>query len=208
MAIQLNKSAAEIDIDLLEGLDNKPKVNEVWDDLKAPLQGQRLDTTSGRLDYDYFNGAVNFNANARYPDEPITILMQMPHGKKEGSNLRPHLHWLQESNATPNFLLAYKWIEINTVTTKETDFSNYTLLPINGAEFPYQANLHQINIFDEIAGTIGTSDCIAFALFRDSTNVSGLFAGADSYVGDVLAYEFDCHYQIDQLGSIQEFEKE
>ncbi len=74
MSYQLTKTGAEVETVTLEQLDNQQMTNVVWEDMRAPLQAQRLDTASGRLDYDYFNAAVNFNSNARYPNEPVTIL--------------------------------------------------------------------------------------------------------------------------------------
>ena len=50
-----------------------------WDDLSGALAGARLDRASGRLDIDWFNGGVNFNANARYPEEPVIIPVQAKH---------------------------------------------------------------------------------------------------------------------------------
>ena len=48
-----------------------------WDDIKFPLFGQRLDVSSGRIDYNFEDCTVDFENNARYPEEPICILGQL-----------------------------------------------------------------------------------------------------------------------------------
>jgi hypothetical protein len=180
-----------------------------WDDLRFPLMGRNLDSTSGRIDYDYFNCAVGYQANARYPDEPVCMLAQMPHEWIEGSTIKPHMHWIQQSANEPNWLLCYKIVAKNTAITIETDFTNYTFLKKDSNAFTYSSgNLHQITLFPSIDMTgKSLSDCIQFALFRDSTNVSTEFAGADPSALVEYVWEFDVHYQADGLGSIQEFSK-
>jgi len=180
----------------------------VWEDLRFPLSGQRLDSSSGRIDFNYFNGGVDYQSNARYPDEPVSMLAQLSHGTKF-DEIRPHMHWLQISSDVPNWLLAYKVIENSETTTKETDFSNHTLLTIQSHAFTYvSGNLVQISSFGAIdISSLGISDCIHFVLFRDSSNTSGEFSGADPSSSVEFVYEFDVHYEIDTIGSRSEFTK-
>jgi hypothetical protein len=51
------------------------------------------------------------------------------------------------------------------------------------------------------------SDIIQFRIYRDTANASGLFSGADAYSGYASILFFDVHYQIDSLGSTDEFTK-
>jgi len=179
-----------------------------WDDLRFPLTGQQIDTAAGRLDYDYFNGAVGFNANALYPSDPVSMVAQIEH-KTKFTTLRPHIHWLQISEDVPNWLLAYKVIENGTATTKETDFSNHTFSIIQSHAFTYTSgNLPQISLFENIdISSLSVSDYVHFVLFRDSGNDSEEFAGADPSSSAELIYEFDCHYEIDSAGSGSEYIK-
>ena len=183
-----------------------------WDDLSSPIvAGARLDTSSGRLDYDFFNGAVNFNSNARYPEEPVVIPLQLPHSALLGSGavLRPHIHWYQEQSSVPNFLLAYKIIPLGSAVTKETDYSGHTFLTIDNHLYNYTSGiLYQLSEFPEIdISSVGISTSIDIVLFRDSANASGEFAGADPVVTDVLVKWQDQHVQFDGQGSRQEFVK-
>lgn len=183
--------------------------NPVWDDSKFPLTGQRLDTSAGRTDYNYFNGGVDFQDNARYPEEPISMLDQLSHKWKPGTNALPHLHWLQTVTGNPNWLLAYQILPNEDDTrTKNIDYSNHTLVkgvPI----FNYVSGVvDQITVFPEIdlsSYADQTSLKIHYVLFRDSGDVSGLFGSSDTGLGTIFAYEFDVHMQYDRLGSNNEF---
>jgi len=184
---------------------------ECWDDLSNAIIGARLDTSTGRLDYDYFNGGVNFNSNARYPQEPVIIPVQFRHKQKYGTGavLRPHVHWLQLQAARPNFLLGYKKTNQGSTTTFESDFSNYTLLIPDSDVFTYTSGtLLQITKFPEIdVSDVGLSGSVDFALFRDTTNVSGLFAGSDPVATDVTVKYQDQHALFNMLGSREELVK-
>lgn len=179
----------------------------VWEDLRFPLQGQRLDTSSGRIDYNYDDCTVDYADNARYDNEPICFVAQMSHSKLLGSAIELHLHWLQNANNTPNWLLGYRW-----VNTGETAVivGSETLVKWQTNVITYSSGtISQLTEFGEITKptTDTLSSILQIRLFRDSANTSTLFAGADPYVGAVQALEFDIHYEKDTIGSRTEFSK-
>ena len=180
-----------------------------WNDLRFPFTGSNIDVGSGRLDYDYFNGGIGFQANARYPNEPVFSVAQLPHSWKIGTMVRPHIHWLQQSANEPNWLLAYKFSENGAANAIETDYSNYTFLTKASNAFTYTSGvILQITNFGMIDTTgLGLSDTIDFAFFRDNNNTSGEFAGSDPSNLVEIVKEFDVHYQIDDRGSSDEFSK-
>lgn len=180
-----------------------------WVDEKFPLTGALLDTAAGRLDYNYFNGGVDFASNAQYPGDPVSMLWQIQHTWQLESNIYPHIHWLQSSSNIPNWLLAHKIIKNNTIITKETDFTNHTFSTIFENKFNYASgNLTQISEFPTIDLTgVGISDFIHFVLFRDAANTSGEFAGADPSSSAELNFEFDIHIVNDAPGSRTEYIK-
>lgn len=182
-----------------------------WEDISNPIIAARLDSASGRLDFDYFNGGVNFNDNARYPEEPVVIPIQAWHKMLYGTDavLRPHIHWLQEQAAVPNMLLGYKTTVYGDTTTFETDWTNYTFSIFSGHVYTYDSGvLAQMSIFPEIdISGVTVSGTIDFVLFRDTGNVSTLFTGGDPVSADVTIKYFDCHVQIDSAGSRQEYIK-
>lgn len=212
MTYLLNNTGAEVQTDINEGLDNQPQETSGWDDLSNAIIAARLDVASGRLDYDYFNGGVNFNSNARYPEEPVVIPIQAKHAMLYGvsSVFRPHIHWMQEQAAIPNFLLGYKISNYGTTTTKEVDWSNYTFSILSSHAFTYTSGtLLQISSFPEIdTSGLTISGSIDFVLFRDTTNISTLFTGADPVLADVTVKYQDSHVKFNQArGSRQEFIK-
>lgn len=182
-----------------------------WSDLSSSAVGSRIDTGTGRLAYDYFNGGINFKNNARYPEEPLCISLQFPHGIYLGTGavLKAHFHWYQSQVATPNFLFGYKKVKKNTSITIETDFSNYTFFIPDSNVFTYTSGtLYQITRFGEIDITDMTlSDTFDIVFFRDTANASGLFAGVDPVATDAIMKYIDCHAQWDSIGSGNEYSK-
>ena len=181
-----------------------------WDDLRFPLvSSSRLDTSSGRIDYDFFNAAVEFQSNARYPNEPVCFLIQMQHTWKEETEIRPHLHWVQQGSDVPNWLMAWKYWDNGQSFTLNTDYSAHTLAAWDSNIFTYTSgSIVQISEFPAISmAGMGTSDGIVVSFFRDSANTSGQFAGADPSAITESAFEFDIHFQKDFHGSRQEFAK-
>lgn len=186
--------------------------NSPWDDLSGALAGARLDTASGRLDIDWFNGGVNFNSNARYPEEPVIIPVQAKHAMLIGAGavFRPHFHWLQNQAARPNMLLGVKLTSYGAPTTFETDWSNYAFsIPTHDAfVYPGSGTFAQISVFPEIdISSLTISGSIDIVLFRDTANASGLFPGVDPIAGDVTIKYNDGHVKFNTDGSRQEFVK-
>ena len=205
MAVQSNYSITQINNDTKKG-----KETFYWDDMLGPLISANLDVSSGRIDYDYFNGAIAYQNNARYPGEPVAQKNQFTHRYMVGTNGRPHMHWKQQSVNIPNWLLAWKLSSNGEADIIETDFSNYNLEIIANHVFTYTSGvLNQISVFPEIdLSTANISDNLHIVLFRDSANTSGLFAGADP--SGIIEYvtDLDTHIQLDRNGSEQEYTKE
>lgn len=176
-----------------------------WDDLRFPFTGQRIDTSAGRVDYDYTELGIGYQSNALYPTDVVGMICQMHHRWKLESTVRPHLHWFQNANNVPNWLLAYRKYKNGDAIP-----ASWTLVISSGESFTYSSGtILQITTFGDIdmTGIDTVSDFIDFKLYRDTNNVSTLFAGADPYSGTALAKEFDIHYQIDSSGSNEEYVK-
>lgn len=174
----------------------------VWDDLEGQLFAQRLDTSSGRIDYNFTDITVDFQTNARYPNEPVMSAHQMRHRYKFGTLMYPHLHWIQNQNDVPNWLLAYRVIE-NGGTV-----GAFALAAWSSLAFVYSAGtILQIALFPTIAGVSTISFSIDTKLYRDSANASGLFADTDPYTGVDSAKFFDIHFINDTVGSREEYVK-
>lgn len=163
----------------------------VWDDLRVPLtQGKQgvLD----KPDFDFTNIGYLFPQNDA--TEIIYIIAQMPHKYKEGSDIYPHLHWQQSAATAVTWVMEYKWFGLGVAVP-----AAFTTLSSSSTIFTYTSgNLSQITAFTPIDGTgYGISSLLLVKLYRND-NVT---------TGDVLAWDFDIHYQIDTIGSLGEFTK-
>jgi hypothetical protein len=181
-----------------------PATGVVWDDAKYPFFGRQLDTSAGHLDYDIAELGVNFNDTSRYNDlDQIGIIAQKTHKWKAGTVLKPHIHWMQSNAAIPNMLLKWR------VTNNGEAVGSWNLAATASQAFIYTAGtILQISTWPEINTTgVDLSSIFDFKIYRDSSDTSGEFGGADPLTGNWLAKEFDFHFQINSLGSREEYAK-
>jgi hypothetical protein len=149
-------------------------------------------------------GSITFEDNALITDY-VVMSQQINHDWQLGTDIRPHFHWWQVSANMPNWLLQYRWQR-----NGEAKTTAWTSSAFDANAFTYTAGtLTQITSFPDIVPPTGygLSDVIQMRLIRDSTNVSGLFAGADPEAADVDAVSMDFHKQINTVGSRQPFSK-
>lgn len=176
-----------------------------WRDAKFPLTGQRLDSSSGRIDYNYVDGTVDYQDNARYPEELVIFTDQRNHDWAQGTYIRPHIHWDQNQAGTPNILMEYiMYDNLSQIPT------TWTKIVIDQHEGTWTSGkMGQLSYSDLIdASSLANVSAITkWKLYRDTNNTSGLFAGADTYTGNWQVTEFDIHEQVDGSGSTTEFSK-
>lgn len=149
-------------------------------------------------------GTVDFTTGAALTDFVHTNVQLNHDLDLTSAAIHPHIHWFQQYNATPNFLIQYRWQKNSGVKT-----TAWTDLRCNTNAFSYTVGtLHQLS-YCSIAIPENTllSDIVQFKIFRDNANTSGVFAGADGYTGTVSLLSFDVHLTIDGLGSSSEFVK-
>jgi hypothetical protein len=174
----------------------------VFDDLlgditqvKTSGPGVSLDTTESTID---FTTASNLS-------DYVLVNYQLSHKWKAGSDIYPHIHWKQNSNTTPNFLIQYRWQRNSQAWT-----TAWTNLKCNTSVFTYvSGSLNQIADSATITPPSGysLSDIIQFRILRDNSNTSTLFTGADAYTGDAEITGVDIHFEQDTLGSRSEYSK-
>ena len=178
-----------------------------WEDLRFPGTGAGADTSTGRLSTSYTEAMLVFASNARYPEEPWIMNIQLPHGWVEGSPIRPHLHWMQEEDNDPNWVIGYRAAKKGTALNSAG--SSFTPVAPNTARvYTYANRIHQITSWAETVLTGYTvSDMVQLILYRDSTNVGTVHSGADPYTLDAKVLEFDVHILMENLGSPNEYFK-
>lgn len=179
----------------------------VWDEISQPFVGRNIFAVQGRVDYNYVDLTLDFNINARYPDEPVGIVTQIMHARKIDSDIRPHIHWMQNSDNNPNILVEYRMYNINEVPPAWT----LKALTPSDNKFPFvsagQQQLTELNLPAGHGVGLGLSFTIDIKIYRDSQNQSALFAAADSYSGIWSAKYYDIHVERDMNGSREEFIK-
>jgi len=181
----------------------------VYDEVSQSFVGANIFAVAGRVDYNFNELTVDFATNARYPDEPIGIVIQAMHSWKIGGKVRPHLHWIQNQDAIPNILVAYR-----VYNNGEDVPSSWTLKALTSSDlafaYPGSGSIQQIvsfNLDDSVFSSARLSFTFDCKIYRDTANASGLFAGADPYTGIFSAKYYDIHFEKDMNGSRQEFVK-
>ncbi len=175
----------------------------VYDDIWGELISEKLESPSSRITQDVAEGTVVFATNADLTDY-IVMNIQISHSWKMGSELHPHLHWIQSQNNNPNWLIQYRWQR-----NGQSKTTAWASTPLATNAFTYvSGDLNQISGFPVITPPTDyrMSDILQFRILRDTANTSGLFAGADPYTTSVHAYSFDNHYIKDRVGSRVEYD--
>ena len=164
----------------------------VFDDLVVPLTSSKVGVNS-KPDFDETNIGYLFPQNDT--SEILYMIVQLPHRWKEGSDVFPHVHYQRTSAGKPTFKIDYSWFSVGDATSAPG-----TTLTLDTEVVTYSSgSIHQINkSASGISGTGKTiSSILLIKLYRDDNTVTG----------DVLTYQFDIHFEIDRLGSRQEYTK-
>lgn len=180
----------------------------VWDDLRTPGHDVR---TSGSSPPDMVGG---FGGNATLFTlqfdgvstlEEVFFDVQLPHTWKQGSVIYPHVHFSPVStnsndavSRTVRFVLDYTWANVNDV------FGVVSSVEMTKAFIP-NASQWQHLIASNATGIDGSdkriSSVMKCRLYRDPANA------ADTYPQDVALNSFDIHFQVDSMGSVNEYTK-
>lgn len=177
--------------------------NTVFEDKAYPLIGRRLTANQGTADYDWDEMAVAFSQNGDMTDANDLVGMnaELPHQAKENGKIYPHIHWEQNSTNEVIFELDYR-VQDNGAE-KMTTWNRMVANSTDDSAFNYvSGTLNQITKFKENGvdyidmDGIGISATLQFKITR-----------TDSTGGVVNATFFDFHYEIDDLGSREEFIK-
>lgn len=166
-----------------------------WTDLRFPVQAVRINPVVNKPDVDYDTVEVLFDDT---DIETVVSIGQMDHSWKAGSELFPHVHWIQDSAGAVVWQLEYKiW------NNNELEPAGWTTLTTEEVAFAYASgNLAQISIFPAIPGTdLEVSFLMKLKVSRLGSD------GADTKVGDAKFIEFDIHFEMDSWGSGHPFEK-
>lgn len=175
-----------------------------WDDLRVSLVNAQK---GGVQDPDFIQVkddgsgstgvfAYGFDAGT---EEELFFAVQIPHDWKEGTAIRPHIHWCPTNTNTGSVSFGLEY----TKATNGSAFGNTTILDVQqaGSGTAYE---HQIAAWDEISMTGDKiSTMLLCRVFRDA----GGSLGTDDYNADAVLLEVDFHYKRNDLGSRAEYKK-
>ena len=145
------------------------------------------DPVYGTLDFD-----TDCTTNVASSDY-AWFVAQMPHKKKLGSAIAPHLHFMQTNADQTNMWWAqYKWMDIG-----ETN-APFTTLGFATNVVAYASTIHQLAAFPSIPGSdTNLSSILVFRLCRNGANGTG----------NAKLFASDLHIECDSLGSDAEYVK-
>lgn len=167
-----------------------------------------LDKGSSSAALEYFSGEsgpqIWYFRNAAGL-ESMSFTVQLPHAWKEGSTIFPHLHWTPRATRTGDveWNFEYTWANYNPTTPVVFPAITTNTVVATG---PFTANTHLITPLSTAnAGLVATGKTVSSILickiWRNSGNV------ADTYADDAGLLFIDFHYEVDALGSRQEYVK-
>lgn len=166
-----------------------------WDDLRFPASSLNPPGSVSDADVDPNTGTLLFAAGST---EQICGIAQMPHSWHYETPVRPHIHWGPTTTGTGDVLwrLSYKYANVH--GEFQATYRTIDSLAAAGGS----ATAHQLIGFGSINMTgMKLSTIILWTLQRIGGDAS------DTYAADARLIEVDFHYQINSVGSGQEFVK-
>ncbi len=182
-----------------------------WEDIIQPLVARNVDTSTGKLDYDYPNKAIKIadSTSIGTDSHKIHFAYQIEHRFKLDGVAHPHIHWLQSSSDVPNWWFRWRFSQngkavgdwtSGKLTTQIFTYTSGTILQLSTASI-------EIDFTDADGSKLCVSDFIDIEITRDTDNTSTLFTGNDPLDGNALLKAFDMHLQVDSMGSNTEYIK-
>jgi hypothetical protein len=174
---------------------------ERWEDLRFPASALNVAGPGGTASRDNNDGTLVFADGA---NDWVVGLAQVPHSWKEGSTMRPHVHWYSTSTSTGNVELRFEYDIANVDGTFSQDESAN---PWTNALTATQAGsgtarYHHVLSLGDLTMTSCTDSCIIRWRINRDARVSNT---NDTFSGDVKMLEFDIHYQVNSRGTVDEF---
>lgn len=182
-----------------------------WDDLRVPALstktgGSKIPGTAKLVDNGSGSQGILTYVFDDTSEEELYFAVQLPHKWKQGTAIEPHIHWAPTTDGgageTVSWGLEYSFAEIGDVFPDSTIIYGNTHMP-TGDLIANTHYLTEIGTGIDMAGVYSVSPMLICRIFRDTTG-SGL---TDNYGNDAALNEIDFHFQIDALGSREEYVK-
>jgi hypothetical protein len=150
--------------------------------------------------YDLINGTGVLRAWRFDVNDELNFTAEMIHDYQEGTDLHPHIHWMGEASsgtAPIRFAIDIQWRESgDTWTYSGTGRTTYSGSGTAGTGY-----ISHVMELEQMTGTSKKIGGILLGRIRRITN------GATDYAGNVFVFQLGVHYQMDSLGSLNEWSK-
>lgn len=140
-------------------------------------------------------------------DDEVHFTCQIPHNYKEGSDIKPHLHWTpgdrgnEEDGNTVGWKIDYSWANFDAA------FASSATVDLSDACSGID-DQHEKTDSGTITGTNkAISGILQIRLYRSDTGADDTWVGATAALSPAIL-EFDLHYEIDSFGSDLELVKD
>jgi hypothetical protein len=170
----------------------------VYEDMKFPAQALSAGATPADPCAVIGSTLRTLCFNGDATTESMELSAQFPHERRLNSLLHPHVHWGPSNTNAGNV----KWqLEYSCANIDGTFPASSTISVIDASDTV--AHKHQIVSLPEIDTSLygQISSMCLMRIFRNPGD------GSDTYGSDAELYEFDIHYEIDTMGSREEYLK-
>jgi hypothetical protein len=181
-----------------------------WTDVRIEPIARTTGANAPSFSQVYTNGSgsrgvylYKFDNAAGGSEKEIFFTLQMPH-EWDGGEIHMHVHWVAlntETSKAVRWGLEYTWAEPG------ASFGNTTILyksALEGGSADVTANKHSITAWAAIPPSSTQDDLSTILIgrvFRDSNHAD------DTYTSDAYLLYIDAHFQLNSLGSTDEYTK-
>ena len=172
-----------------------------YEDIQIPALAAKANDNPPTLST--FRGSVvtySFGEQNAQNEEQVFFNVQIPHSWNEGTTLYPHIHFSCGTTSADSVRwgLEYTWANVN--GSFGTTTTIYCSKQIGNA---YEHKVAGFGGITPDSNTNKISSILVCRLFRNSSHVT-----EDSYNGDdVFLLQFDIHYEVNTMGSRQQWIK-
>jgi len=178
----------------------------VWSDIRVNILAQKVPGTGAptlaQLGDDG-SGSVGVFGYSFAPaaENSVYFEIQLPHGIKAGTTIKPHIHWMAADATAGDVVWGLEYMVSNEGLTSVST----SLITATGTAPGATKKQTITGLPDIVSGSLGTvtyikeSTVISGRLFRDGAN------GSDTYGAGAFGLSLDFHAQLEKLGSQVEY---
>lgn len=168
--------------------------NTEWEDCRVAVNNVKVPTVKNP-DWVAYKGGLLLsfeNQVLEANEEEVYFMIQLPHAIKEGSTIKPHVHWVAKADEPSK---AVRWGMTYSFANIDTSFPTETTIYVNGTT-NNDADKHLVAYFPDIVlSSMLISGMLIIKLFRNSSS------GSDTYTDEAYLLEFDIHIEQNTIGS-------